>query len=70
MSRAVAQAVSPWPRTAETRVKCQDSPCEIFCGQNGTGIGVSAGTPVGIIARVLHTDSSLTLCNLSNWQRL
>ena len=36
LRRDVAQAVSRWPLTAETRFRSQVSPCEICGGQSGT----------------------------------
>ena len=39
LGRAVAQAVSRRPPTAEARVPSRVSPCGICGGQNGTGTG-------------------------------
>jgi hypothetical protein len=42
--RAMAQAVSRRPLTAETRVRSRVGPCGICGGQSGTGTGFSAST--------------------------
>jgi hypothetical protein len=44
--RAMAQAVSPRPVTAEAGVRSRVSPCEICGGQSGTGKGFSPSTSV------------------------
>jgi hypothetical protein len=46
MERAMAQAVSRRPLTAEDRVRSQVGPCGICGGQSGTGIGFSPSTSV------------------------
>jgi hypothetical protein len=46
MGRAMAQAVSRRPLTAEARVRSRVSPCEIYGGQSGTGSGFSPSTSV------------------------
>jgi hypothetical protein len=55
--RAMAQAVSHRPLTAEARVRSRVSPCEICGGQSGTGTGFSQSCrfpPVNFIPLVLH----------------
>jgi hypothetical protein len=44
--RAMVQAVSRRPLTAEARVRSRVSPCEICGGQSGTGTGFSPSTSV------------------------
>jgi hypothetical protein len=44
--RAMAQAVSRRPATAEARVRSWVSPCGICVGQSDTGTGFSASTSV------------------------
>jgi hypothetical protein len=39
LGRAMAQAVSRWPLTAEVRVRARVNPCGICGGQSGTGPG-------------------------------
>ena len=55
---AIVQTVSRWLLTAETRVRCQASICEICGGQSGTGTGifprVSRSFPVIIIPLMPH----------------
>jgi hypothetical protein len=46
VGRAMAQAVSRLPPTAEARVRSQVSPCGICGGQSGTGTGFSPSTSV------------------------
>jgi hypothetical protein len=55
--RAMAQAVSRRPLTAEARVRSRISPCEICGEQSGTGTGFSPScrfSPVNFIPPVLH----------------
>jgi hypothetical protein len=55
--RAMAQAVSRRPVTADARVRFRVSPCEICGGQSGTGTGFSPScrfSPVNFIPLVLH----------------
>jgi hypothetical protein len=57
MGRAMAQAVSRRPLTAEAWVRSQVSPCGICGGQRGTGTGFSPSTsvvPVNFIPPVFH----------------
>jgi hypothetical protein len=44
--RAMAQAVSLRPLTAEARVRSRVSPCGICGGQSGTGTGFSSSTSI------------------------
>jgi hypothetical protein len=53
VGRAMAQAVSRRPPTAEARVRSRVSPCGICGGQSGTGI-VLRVSPVSFIPPVLH----------------
>jgi hypothetical protein len=46
LGRAMAQAVSRRPPTAEARVRSRVSPCGICGGQSGTGTGFSPSTSV------------------------
>jgi hypothetical protein len=46
MGRAMAQAVSHRPVTAEVRVRSRVTSCGICCGQSGTGTGFSPSTSV------------------------
>jgi hypothetical protein len=55
--RAMAQAVSRRPLTAEAWVRSQVSPCEICGGQSDTGTGFSPScrfSPVNFIPLLLH----------------
>jgi hypothetical protein len=55
--RAMAQAVSRRPLTAEARVRSRVSPCEICGGQSGTGTGFSPScwfSLANFIPLVLH----------------
>jgi hypothetical protein len=57
LGRAMAQAISRRPLTAEARVRSRVSPCEISGGQSGTGTGFSPScrfSPVDFIPLVLH----------------
>jgi hypothetical protein len=45
-ARAMSQPFSLWPITLDVRVRSQILPCEVCCGQNGTGISFSSGTYV------------------------
>jgi hypothetical protein len=59
--RAMAQAVSRWPVTAETRVRVRVDPCGICGGQSGTRAGFSPSSsvfPVNIIPPLLHIHLS------------
>ena len=58
LRRAIAQAISWRPVSAEASVRFQISPCEINNGQSGTGTGfllVLRFSNVSIIPPVLHT---------------
>jgi hypothetical protein len=44
IGRAMSQAVSRRPLTAEARVRCRVGPCGICGGQSGTGTGFSLST--------------------------
>jgi hypothetical protein len=44
--RAMAQAVSRQPLTAESRVRSRVNPCGIYGGQSGTGTGFSLSSAV------------------------
>jgi hypothetical protein len=46
VGRAMAQAVSHRPPTADARVRSRVSPCWNSGGQSGSGIGVSPSTSV------------------------
>jgi hypothetical protein len=46
MGRAMAQAVSRRPLTAEARVRARVNPCGICGGQSGTGTGFSLSSSV------------------------
>jgi hypothetical protein len=57
VGRAMAQAVSRRPLTAEARVRSRVSPCGVCGGQSGTGTGLSPTCrfpPVNFIPLVLH----------------
>jgi hypothetical protein len=61
MGRAMAQAVSRWPLTAEARVRARVDPCGICGGQSGTGAGflrVLRFSPANIIPLLLHIHLS------------
>jgi hypothetical protein len=45
VGRAMAQAVSRQPLTADTRVRAWVNTCGICCGQSGTGTGFSPSSP-------------------------
>ena len=60
IGRAMAQAVSPRPLTAEALVRSRVSPCGICGRQSGTGTGFSRSTPfppVSVIPSMPHTPS-------------
>jgi hypothetical protein len=60
--RAIAQAVSRRPFTAEAQILSRSSLCEICSGQSGTGTGLSPRlrfSPVSIIPPMLHTHLRL-----------
>jgi hypothetical protein len=42
----MAQVVSRWPLTAETRVRARANPCAICGGQSGTGTDFSLSSSV------------------------
>jgi hypothetical protein len=46
VGRAMAQAVSRWPLTAEAQVRSRVDPCGICGGQIGTGAGFSPSSSV------------------------
>jgi hypothetical protein len=57
LGRAMAQAVSRRPLTAEARVRSRVSPCGVCGGQSGTGTVFSPScrfSPVNFIPLVLH----------------
>jgi hypothetical protein len=58
IGRAMAQAVSRRPLTAEARVRSRVTPCGICGGQSGTGTGFSPRvlrfSPVNFVPPVLH----------------
>ena len=56
-SRAMAQAVSRQPLTAEARVRSQVSACGICGGRSGTGTGFSPGTSVFSLSVSFHRCS-------------
>jgi hypothetical protein len=59
--RAMAQAVSRRPLTAEARVRVRVNQCGICGGQSGTGTGFSPSSsvsPVNIISRNIKIDES------------
>lgn len=60
MGRAIVQVVSGWPFTAEVRVPSYVCPRGFYCGQNATGVGLSASAfvfLVSVILPTLHTHS-------------
>jgi hypothetical protein len=57
LGRAMAQAVSRRPPTAEARVRSRVSPCGICGGQSGNGTvfpGIPRFSPVKFIPPILH----------------
>jgi hypothetical protein len=57
LGRAMTQAVSRRPSTAEHRVRFRVSPCGVYGGQSGTGTGFSPSCrfyPVNLIPLVLN----------------
>jgi hypothetical protein len=66
LGRAMAQAVSHRPLTAEARVRARVNPCGICGGQSGTGIGFSPSSsffPCQYHSTVvLHTHISSAEC--------
>jgi hypothetical protein len=61
LGRAMVQAVSRWPLTAEARVRARVDPCGICGGQSGTGTGflrVLRFSPVNIVPPLLHIHLS------------
>jgi hypothetical protein len=62
LDRAIAQAVSHRPLTAEARARYQISLCKIYGGQSGNRTGFSPSTsvfPSSIIPPMLHTHVHL-----------
>jgi hypothetical protein len=66
-SRAMAQAVSRRPLTAETRVCARVSPCGICGGQSGIGAGVSPSSSV-FRGNIIPPSLSILIYNLGNEQ--
>jgi hypothetical protein len=70
VDRAMAQAVSRRPLTAEARVHARVNPCGICRGQSGTGIGFSpssSASPANIIPPSLSkliSSEGWTICPL------
>lgn len=69
----MAEAISHWPLTMKTLVQFQASLCGICGGKSGIGsvyFRVLQLYSVYIILPLLHTHSSVTDYNLTNWQHV
>lgn len=64
-----ALVVTRRPLTAETLVRSQVSPCDIFRGQIGTGSRFSRSTSLLPLSASFHHSSSLTCCSYQKDKR-
>jgi len=58
---AIVQTVSRWLLTAETRVRCQASICEICGGQSGTGRGFPLSVSFHKCSKHIHLPITQTV---------